>query len=553
MHPLELPEIAAQFQTYLWYPEIYVCLQVCKKWHATYVPFLYEVVFLRNDAGLWKAPLSSIQKHAHFVRRLFIARNITIEQSNLVFPHLTHLSFERHFSRLEDASADPDNASDPKEYFNRLATIVKNHPAVHTINIVDSNMPYSTPTEIPNTPSVFWKTLAKHPTPLKRFSVLFMHYDDESFEPFWTVCQHAENLGLSGSEVSKWPQHKEQLRFPITRKLSLSNALPIQEQLLYIIARCPNLESLDVFPRSGEDLAGFMTGLASLMRGGCLPKLKNMTQTHRQLHDESLASFLEAMEAPRLERLLVGGDAFGPQSFATLQAHYPTITELELKDSHLLTGEMNQQILKSCPSLKTYRGTKISSADILEGPHAGPWVCLNIDHLELCIDMEVAQGQALRESEQQQRHERGVMEQLSKLTRLKSLDLCFNADPRQSFPDGPLPPRQSSAEVQEEEELEDTESTLLICRARPLSFKLGDGLELLDSLKRLQFVTLPDTWCSVGVKEVYWMYQNWRSLVSIKGYSLFGGEARERLLMELCSYYRVPGHCLYLELPHTDD
>ncbi|KAF9583609.1 hypothetical protein BGW38_009047 [Lunasporangiospora selenospora] len=160
-------------------------------------------------------------------------------------------------------------------------------------------------------------------------------------------------------------------------------------------------------------------------------------------------------------------------SSSVYSRHFENLQAIQLHDFLLDDGTNSQMLLSSCPNLRSCVGVLLNAEDIESGP---PWVCQRLEHLE---------AQIMVHPEREQLH-LVVCRQLSQLKELRILRT-------------------------------DMEWWSFGTRSHTgiLSLRLGEGLELLASLSKLEYFNvglLREEWRS---EEVEWMTQAWPNLVFI--------------------------------------
>ncbi|KAI8348159.1 hypothetical protein B0O80DRAFT_463852 [Mortierella sp. GBAus27b] len=169
----------------------------------------------------------------------------------------------------------------------------------------------------------------------------------------------------------------------------------------------------------------------------------------------------------------------GQDSLDLLQPHASSLRTIDLRGRYrtLETCPIAQAILSSCPVLEVFCSTEIHGETIVTGK---PWVCLKLQVLHLDIFFE---ANTIRDTQPR------VMDQLSKLTRLRRLAVW--ADVFDGF----------------------------VCRAGrvPLDLRLEQGLGKLSTLRSLEIFDWGISEQRMGEQECQWMLDHWKRLKQVVG------------------------------------
>ena len=193
-----------------------------------------------------------------------------------------------------------------------------------------------------------------------------------------------------------------------------------------------------------------------------------------------------------LRILCLQGVGFGPKAFNSLrnQEHFQVLVEVDLLRCGDVTSAMLEEILESCPMLKTITGNIIRVDDIALGL---PWDCRGLKLWRIHIDSTQSVNEERKESagatsgSKAQQHM--VFERLSTLVNLEILDLDL------VFP------------IRERGQLIQT-----------LEWQVKRGLNLLATLTGLRTVRFLQTHpMNMSKSAVQWMMDHWSSLKSVEG------------------------------------
>ncbi|KAF9088495.1 hypothetical protein BGX23_007309 [Mortierella sp. AD031] len=228
--------------------------------------------------------------------------------------------------------------------------------------------------------------------------------------------------------------------------------------------------------------------------------------------DQQLAILLDRA-GDTMERLGFGAVQVGELTFRSMRRFFDSLGELDLRLCSSVTGAMVQQVLASCPGLKSIAADSIHASDIWNGDH---WVCLDLQSWTVFIDLSVSaqssssssgnhphvsrrQGNDRRHRAQkdesnvdkdQERLQQRVFERLSTLTNLRHLDLD-----RQY----PLTGRALKA-------------------VETLDWRLRRGLDRLGSLSHLSTLSLSShQTMNMSKSAAVWMIEHWPNLEAVRG------------------------------------
>ncbi|KAF9283007.1 hypothetical protein BGZ68_005613 [Mortierella alpina] len=353
----------------------------------------------------------------------------------------------------------------------------------------------------------------------------------EATHAFWRACSRLESLHLTGyrthaPEAGSWPE------FSFLQTLTLFGVHGLSVlKLVELLAQCPQLKTLcwlideyfeaDDYTSSQlvlddvgvpEMSRRVITGLAQLVRNGCLQELESLElhlhfsfSPHTRIEDGSpeleMATVLDRVQP--LKTLHVHGlDVDKTLSFPPLRRHFETLTSLQVDmPSGVESSRMVQTILTSCPLLTWYQGSSVRALDMMEDGKS--WVCLSLKSLELRIELDPETKTPDRTRYVQQYF---VLAQLSRLRWLERLNLRGSI----SVSDAWL----RQGEVNTADLHMKLTLTHKRVRQRRLDLRLCEGLDLLRTLNCLSKIHFHGAleWSS---GEVDWVLEHWPKLESI--------------------------------------
>ncbi|KAI8605594.1 hypothetical protein EDD21DRAFT_128478 [Dissophora ornata] len=460
INPLDQPEIRLLIAEHLKKPDLVRCLRVCWSWHDTFLPLVWKDVSVDKSTRAQPSPSQDaltpevLRSHRYFIKDLYI-----IDWPGnypFAFPRMRGLYF--HLFN----SATPSPARYPAPFIERNQSLVKLH-----LWSLNNDIDYR-----------LWKVLLKLPH-LRELGLEASSIQEDDIVRFWTICESLESLLLEEVIFPQGTIPHASMCFRNIRKLMLKcvSGMEDEEQFRFISA-CPNLEDFtwyylsSIEPDYGhedeEGLGGpYFEEFAKEVGRKRWPKLTSLTMKG-QWTEEDTCLIIEGMQ--RVEKIDLY-DTFGPLTFQALQRHFNNLVELEVKASTEVASKLLQNILCSCPALKTLEGGGVLAKDVVEGK---PWVCLSLESLVICFMF----------SDTEEHLQSLIFERLAKLTRLEHLYASVvGTFFKEKYP-------------------------------VPLQFRLQSGLDALSGLWRMTSFTSSYS-KSLGEDELRWMLVHWKELISV--------------------------------------
>ncbi|KAF9278768.1 hypothetical protein BGZ74_003006 [Mortierella antarctica] len=542
-HALDLTEILLRIATYLSASEFSICATTCKPWNDLFLPLLYRAISLKWNS---KISLEALEKHAHLVRDLGIAGNIPAQFYWIPYTRLTRLSFDYFYRNNRwDLCAQLIRCQQQSLEHMALAMPCKASKAV-------------------------WEAIAGC-SRLDSLSVKGTYLDAEHFPCFWDACSQVTQLTLQCMNMS-WirfippndrssrdtgryilgnnsNEHAEldrlwQLDWPSLKvkqlALTMNNAGIVLGHhrkgfQFRLLEKCPDLISLDWRSFEGDtlDFDLFAQAMATTPSSSSsptettpFPHLSRLNCSSSAAIGDQVASIVESLVAPlQLLHVYQPNDAAGERLVRSIHSHLSSLTSVDLSYILSMDRATVQTVLTSSPLLEVLVAGAVSVQDMMQGP---PWVSTRLRRLSVFFDMggmvpengsDIMLGQKGSEeicgsasnvstpsqdalqsvilatsSRKRQECMRHVFRQLSVLTSLVQLQMNRNV------------------------QLQFTERGVKADQF--LDFSLRGGLEMLSTLKRLEYVRLPveKPVCQCyGVEDVEWMLRAWPRLRGIDG------------------------------------
>ncbi|KAG0198865.1 hypothetical protein BGX28_007735 [Mortierella sp. GBA30] len=352
-------------------------------------------------------------------------------------------------------------------HFRHAAALVGLNPTLSAIEVYISG-----PSNCPR----IWEPA----TSFKNLRHLIVYGDFVGFwerDHFWKVCSELDSLVMAGN--SNLPISSMSETIPKVQNLTLlgSPALTVQDELGWI-AHFPHLKRLQwhAYADAGLDNTIPMEEFAAYAAIGTWPELEVLILAPYQplSAERGLANSIRNLK--RLISLRLAKMAFGPLSLEALRIHFGSLRVFNIQNCTLMTGDMVQTILASCPQLEEFQAHQISSKDIYDDGR--PWVCSSLRILRLEFRITGTRGQIRRRSQQ-------IFTRLSEFYKLRELTLSTS---------------------------EDTDP-----KAHPLLFRQTRGLARLVTLTDLRKVRFAHNINEMDTEDLQWMVDHWPRLERIRG------------------------------------
>ncbi|KAG0059449.1 hypothetical protein BGZ89_000395, partial [Linnemannia elongata] len=446
-HPLDLPEILIHVASFLNTRDRKSCLLVCKPWHQTFIPLIWENVYLWTyNRHQWPS-IDAIDRHAHHITNLTYFSNPPLEY--LSFPGLRQV---RSLSLFYDGL--PSGIMN-STYWDAATVIIRQNLALESLKLYDT-----WPTM--DTAERFWDAVAGH-AGIKEISVHgAMNLERPSGEMdrpdhgLWRICQsQLESLRLSHMSI---PANPDALllgddigtTFPRMKRLSHilvkdtikpedQNAdillrrfagLPCLGQVRFL-ARCPNLQDLEMRFSYTHDCP--RDAIVQRFAAGFWPLLTRVVLSVAGFTDKELAQITGSLGAAPVEELLVPESSFGYQTLAAFenQSLFRNIRKMDFYDSKVLgwaareSSAVVQTILERSPVLEDFTANYLLASDVAHGQE---WVCTGMKRLkvDIIVDNGNKEEEKGKEKEMKKRRKElhvAVFERLDKLHQLDTLAL----------------------------------------------------------------------------------------------------------------------------------
>jgi len=441
---MDLLEIRLAVADHLDLSDIAVCVQVCREWHQTFVPFLYETLALHP-----------LPVYNHYIPReeYFSGENCTPAASSddelSVF--LSDREYEAEFER-----AKPPPASALIRYGNYIRDLDLVLPDASLYSLAQSAQGIRTLSlQAPTKDDEEWtdyyreevaQLLARNnhlqhldlscfdgPATSRHFDLFMKKTSCLQLEEIWLEestfdivkmvallqdCPRLSRLFViscvltSDGDEELFPEGASV--FPRIEQLELEHniGLSLTGELNWI-GRCPSLRELSWNPKKTMryDATVNMSPLQQ-----CLG-LSSLTLSINNLEDSDLAGIFE--NCSDLTDLTLMGGRVGNEAFIALTHRFGKLTRLDLVQCELECW-MHWRILRSCSSLVDFSGCVLESVRIMDDDVRTPpdsWACAkSLERLEL---------QALIWSKEFGAHNNRLMMQLEMLERLEILTINY--------------------------------------------------------------------------------------------------------------------------------
>ncbi|KAF9585171.1 hypothetical protein BGW38_003591 [Lunasporangiospora selenospora] len=250
--------------------------------------------------------------------------------------------------------------------------------------------------------------------------------------------------------------------FPSLEQIHLEN---INDPYLHFLGECPNLKALTIFQFEYISAKDFLEEVITHCRKLCVLDVGGYG-FYRPDEFEELALALPPM------KYLQGVVGSWSQAIANsiTSRHFGSLQAIEIIYGQENSSKFIQSILSSCPNLRFLIGVTINAEDAASG---SPWVCYRLEYLQVQFVLPYTEHNL----------HTAICDRISTLKELRFLNLYSDSffGQFQAFP-----------------------------------LRLGEGLERLASLKKLEHFgvgLLQEEW---ETEEIEWMDQAWPNLESIR-------------------------------------
>lgn len=381
-NPLDLPEIRTAVGRYLDDPGLVQCLQVCRSWYASFLPFVWSTILIMQDD--YNPPIEALSRHSGFVKKLTFQSDVWQEYGSIHCPHLVSLAIY--------CGENP------------APVIITQYEQLRSLKIYGMSCDPSQFSTFKTTGSL---------SNLSELELYVVNVQPADTADFWNMCMTLETLTIHHASIPEPPDRS--IAFERLRELrvGIKSGISSKDQMNWV-AQCPNLTSL-MWSCQDVTASDLIEGLTSRLVAGAWPKLCELDLLDFDASDAQLSRIISNMQ--RVTVLGVSKCEFGPLSLQALRPHFPVLRKLDIATGPNQTGPMVPEILASCPQLEILFADRVMSQDILEGR---PWVCHSIETMFVSFGITPGRDRDL--------HQQQVLERLSQLTNLERLCLTCDDD-----------------------------------------------------------------------------------------------------------------------------
>ncbi|KAG0259926.1 hypothetical protein BG011_002279 [Mortierella polycephala] len=470
VHALEVFEIRQHVGKYLPRRSLLASLRVSRSWHDSLLAQLWSEVDLRpnpNDRkvvakrskakrALRLPSVEQVQEHAHLVRKLSIHDFLSLPYSIIDFTGLLELDIdaEEEFTRLGQGH--------PAKHNIHMERIILNNPQLEVIRI---RSPYCYLVE------PFWKACHDQALDLEFLSIYDTFIPPEAAPWFWKTVAQCKAVELNDvGTVDLWSMSSPP-DFSKIQRISFKSMDSITPADTWkTMALCTNATSIEWqgYPemRKFNPTRFFIPGT-----------MRNVRQLKLDIRitDHSLSVLLDFMEP--LTSLDIEEMQLERSGCISLRRHFPTLEHLNIRECPYANSPFIQEVLSSCPSLKSLMADSLHARDTFNGR---PWVCIELEKWHVSVDIRSRHG--LKRNDHQ-----AIFARLGQLQKLKVLDLSLHTQPY--YNEG----------------------------ERSIELKLPLGLSALSGLERLRELRLGKTRQWLETRDVLWMVNQWPLLKLVQG------------------------------------
>ncbi|KAG0246775.1 hypothetical protein B0O80DRAFT_496403 [Mortierella sp. GBAus27b] len=542
---LVLPEIVLNIAPYLDAADVLACYSVSRLFRLLFEPFLWQDIRFGYSANVKLSqrslardfPMSDIAPETMEILRRAAPwiRSLSIRESYSFSSNRCDSSFSHQLgglcSRLEriefDGQAgmnDPWNKSGRWNSYSKI--IQQNQGRLQSLSVRNWLRLWGDTDRTIEPP---WDILigCKDCLALRSLELNTCEIPDRYMAHFWQVLQRLETLHLHGVRMNLVSplEHSTELdptatsiprtRLPRLRDLYLLsdddvyNAAQLLERM---VAQCPLLQRLHWF--AGAQNPFPFREFSDMFSASVWPHLDSITlrwytnrisdeEYHQLLTDPHRHSHHRPLRCLSIERHRISETMFDLYR----EHHFATLQEIDISETREYTKSWTIQVLTSCPSLQRFKTQVITAQGFLDS--GSSWVCHKLLELSIMIDMAFQGDRApyRRFTERELDQCRAVFKQLAVLKKLRVLDMGMRVD---------LWARNNAFDRE-----------YYLFKLVPLPMRLKAGLDELDGLSELKEVHFWSGIHSTYKKEVMWMVDHWRCLMSLHGSWLVHDEDSE--------------------------
>ncbi|KAF9103051.1 hypothetical protein BGX27_010754 [Mortierella sp. AM989] len=424
---MDLPELRAQLAKYLDLTQLAVSSAVCKSWHDSFIPVLYSTIS-RNADHVNNLSNDTLRKYADHVQILYINGRLDMLPTNT-------------FSRLQDIRVII-NRDDPGLWEELLTGVINQNQGLTAVDIKGRvTISFGLMDSIASLPN------------LRRLKFSSCEFDRASSERLLDACLQLEELSLFKTAVTHCDSSDRWEEFPemLSVSLYITSGLELLQQAAWIKI-CPKLTQLswrynnhdtdDDDDENGERVP--VSEICNTFSESCRLLERLDLSSWPDLSDSDFSRVMHSM-AGSLTSISFHETKFGPKALTSCNRYFSMLTCFEALRCRCFTSVMAQQVLTSCPHLRTFAAPYLLARDILgisdesqsseddeeDKEEAGAlspttvlaatttsqpqeWACLNLRSFSVFIC-----GLAGKHQEWQPR----VLEQLAKLENLEYLSI----------------------------------------------------------------------------------------------------------------------------------
>ncbi|KAG0317389.1 hypothetical protein BGZ97_005462 [Linnemannia gamsii] len=236
-----------------------------------------------------------------------------------------------------------------------------------------------------------------------------------------------------------------------------------------------------------------------------------------------------------MERLTLGAIQVGEATFRSMRRFFDSLAHLDLRLCSKVTGTMVQQVLASCPGLKSVAADSIHASDIIDGD---PWVCFGLQSWTVFVNLSLASSSwssspsgvgdgrsrtqvSRRQHQRQQQTCSGRQAQKGKLKANDNTMNSTNNDVEQEMLQQCVFERLSTLTCLERLDLDrhyPLTGRAALKAVETLDWRLRKGLDKLVTLTRLTSVCLSSHQpMNMSKSAAVWMIEHWLQLEVVRG------------------------------------
>ncbi|GJJ71484.1 hypothetical protein EMPS_03834 [Entomortierella parvispora] len=577
-HALDIPEITELIVAHLTRKHFYVCIQVSRRWHDAFVPFIWNFALLKKLYFSNYPPPEGLQRYAHLIGQLSYRDIPTSEVPRyfqINFPNLD--SFHAHYLPWSQWTKDERKYWGEKNPLHGFLERLPPRPLSLTLDSHFDELKDETDGELEHS---IWKTirascktiqtdsnmsigygppsgLTQSLRSLTLHRVTFHWREMDACDGIWDVLKGLDRLSIriwshsrlksatptgkamtvmtKTGDMATATQTLNDLQHPFEKMAGAKiqhltiqyceHGDPTLHSEFELVRQCRDLRSLAwVNPSGDNDRASRATAFTREVQAGRWPYLESLRLSISYLNDRELGEMISSMIRP-IRELTIHGSAFHIlASEALLKSgkgrHVNSLEVLVIPEAKRVHGGFFQEILCSAPKLVTLHGWKLTDLDIWRNPK--PWVCHKLKDFQMSLCFELSEPVAVGTLFSKAKDARQTLHPVAS-TPPRPLEMVTDEDTTAVFLDRLAKCKElETLLLGQREHLPQTNwrGQRELTRLSYQTLELDHGLDRLKTLRHLQRLDMRLTYMAMTELEAIWMMEQWPSLKELRASQL---------------------------------